>query len=135
MLKRLLCWFSVHGVTHTTPPDETCMVRVVCSRCGTVVDGYYEHAMGEWQPAGAGSRPCEYVRNCSRCNRRPERMQRHNWTEWAYLAEGKCDMEQHCTVCSTQARQVQHSWETRVVHHFKRDIETTRCARCGTRQP
>lgn len=95
-VKHFLCWCGIHGEKHHTQPNRKCVVNVTCERCGKVLDSYYEHALGDWEPVGQSAHPCEYERNCTRCGKRPERTQNHTWSDWEYVAPKQGCISSQC---------------------------------------
>lgn len=102
---------------------ETAKAAAVVAKC---MAGFHK---GEYKPV-KDKPQCNLEMRCSDCFKLLTKIE-HEFGEWEYEVDNKCDVARICIHCGEQEKDVKHQWGK----NFKEECKLYRsCERCGTRE-
>jgi hypothetical protein len=110
-------WDKIKGAA------ETAKAAAVVAKC---MAGFHK---GEYRPV-KDKPQCNLEMTCSDCYKHLTKIE-HEFGEWGYVADDKCDLARSCIHCGEQEKDVKHKWGP----NTKENCKLYRCCeRCGIRE-
>ena len=111
--------------------DAECHQVRKCQRCGKGTNRI-EHIWGD--PRYKSAADCLQVHICARCAKSENVATVHQWGQWLYDVDGKCDMTRTCEKCNKKEHKIEHPWGDLVYERKGNCTASRECQRCRERK-